>query len=170
MSDLPRNARRVITGFNASGRSAIIADGPSPTTVELSALTSVEAWRVDETPADLSLPDTVTGPVSLNPPRMGAIVRVVHFYPDSAADGDVQVGTEAFGDDEGGDMHTTDSVDVGVVVSGEIWAVMEDGETLLKPGDVLVQRGTPHKWENRSDAVCTTFFVLVGADPATRPV
>jgi uncharacterized cupin superfamily protein len=53
-----------------------------------------------------------------------------------------------------------------VVLEGEIWAMMELGETLLKPGDVLVQRGTNHSWSNRSDRVCRFAVVAIDANPA----
>ena len=46
-------------------------------------------------------------------------------------------------------MHKTSTVDYAIVLKGEIWAVMEKGETLLKAGDVLVQRGTNHSWSVR---------------------
>ena len=46
-------------------------------------------------------------------------------------------------------MHRTATVDYAVVVKGEIYAVMEKGETLLRAGDVLVQRGTNHSWSVR---------------------
>jgi hypothetical protein len=42
---------------------------------------------------------------------------------------------------------------------------MDEGEVLLKPGDVLIQRGTNHAWSNRSDQPATLAFVLVDAEP-----
>ena len=48
-------------------------------------------------------------------------------------------------------MHRTQSIDYGIVLEGEIWLVLDDGsQTPLGPGDVVVQRGTDHAWENRS--------------------
>ncbi|WP_235532867.1 cupin domain-containing protein [Sphingomonas sp. Leaf412] len=58
-------------------------------------------------------------------------------------------------------MHTTDTVDYALVLSGEIWAVMDQDEALLTAGDVLVQRGTAHSWENRSGKMARVAFVLV---------
>ena len=48
---------------------------------------------------------------------------------------------------------------------GEIYAAMDEGETLLKRGDVLIQRGTNHSWFNRSDKPCVLAAILVSADP-----
>lgn len=42
-------------------------------------------------------------------------------------------------------MHRTDSVDYGVVMEGEIELVLEKGQrTLMKKGDICVQRATNH--------------------------
>jgi quercetin dioxygenase-like cupin family protein len=62
-------------------------------------------------------------------------------------------------------MHQTRSIDYAIVLSGEIWAVVDVGETRMVAGDVLVQRGTNHAWANRSDAPCVVAFVLIDALP-----
>ncbi|HKY81170.1 MAG TPA: cupin domain-containing protein [Sphingobium sp.] len=62
-------------------------------------------------------------------------------------------------------MHRTRSVDYAIVLSGEIWAVLDEGETLMRAGDVLIQRATNHAWANRSEAQCVMAFVLVDAGP-----
>ncbi len=61
-------------------------------------------------------------------------------------------------------MHTTDSVDYGVVISGEITLELDDGaKASLKQGDCVVQNGTRHAWRNSSTTPCVMAFVLVGA-------
>ena len=60
-------------------------------------------------------------------------------------------------------MHKTGTVDYIVVLKGEIYAVLEKGETLLKPGDVFIQRGTNHSWSVRGDEPCIVAVVLVNA-------
>jgi hypothetical protein len=42
---------------------------------------------------------------------------------------------------------------------------METGETLLRAGDVLVQRGTNHSWSVRGTEPCIIAAVLVSAKP-----
>ncbi len=65
-------------------------------------------------------------------------------------------------------MHRTDTVDYGVVVSGEIWMELDDGrEVHLKAGDCVVQNGTRHGWTNRGHESCLVAFVMIGANPAT---
>ena len=62
-------------------------------------------------------------------------------------------------------MHKTDTVDYAIVLSGEIYAVMDEGEVLLRAGDCLIQRGTSHAWSNRTQEPCVIAFVLVAAKP-----
>ena len=61
--------------------------------------------------------------------------------------------------------HKTSTVDYIIVLKGEIYALMDEGETLLKPGDILIQRGTNHSWSVRGSERCIVAAVLVGADP-----
>ena len=64
-------------------------------------------------------------------------------------------------------MHTTDSVDFDFVVSGEVYLELDNGEeVLLRPGDSVVQNGTRHRWNNRSDQPCTIVVAIVGAPRA----
>ncbi len=58
-------------------------------------------------------------------------------------------------------MHRTESVDYGIVIDGEMTLVLDDGEVLLTPGSVVVQRGTNHAWANRSGKPCRMLFVLI---------
>ena len=62
-------------------------------------------------------------------------------------------------------MHKTDTVDYALILSGEIWAVMDTDERLMKAGDALIQRGTNHAWANRTEENCTVMFVLSDAKP-----
>ena len=57
-------------------------------------------------------------------------------------------------------------MDYAIVLAGEIHALMDEGEVLLKAGDVLIQRGTNHAWSNRTDDSAYVAFVLVDAEPA----
>jgi hypothetical protein len=40
---------------------------------------------------------------------------------------------------------------------------LDDSEVVLKKGDVVVQRGTNHAWENRSDSVALMAFFHIDA-------
>ena len=47
------------------------------------------------------------------------------------------------------------------MLGGEVWLVVDEGETRLAPGDVVVQRGTNHAWSNRTEEPARMAFVLV---------
>ena len=61
-------------------------------------------------------------------------------------------------------MHTTDTVDLDLVISGEVWLELDDGiEVHLEAGDSVVQNGTRHSWHNRTNEPCVIFVTLLGA-------
>ena len=63
-------------------------------------------------------------------------------------------------------MHRTRTVDYAIVMSGEIDMELDDGAVVhLKTGDVLVQRGTIHSWQNRGTEPCRIAFILIDAKP-----
>ncbi|KAG8747279.1 hypothetical protein FRC12_014115 [Ceratobasidium sp. 428] len=63
-------------------------------------------------------------------------------------------------------MHRTTSVDYNILISGRAVHVLEDGsEQEVGPGDVVVQRGTNHRWENRTDEWARWISVLIYAKP-----
>ena len=180
--------RRIVTGHNARGRSIFVSDAPSPHVLTLPgrpdfALTDL--WASDGAPAsNAGSADAAKRRMSLEPPRNGTIFRIVEFPPDAAGGGfDRAAAFRAMGASHAMDpdasrhpaMHRTDTVDYAIVLSGEIWALMDEGETLLRAGDTLVQRGTNHAWSNRSDQPCLVAFILVSAAPlggkaAAKPV
>jgi quercetin dioxygenase-like cupin family protein len=65
-------------------------------------------------------------------------------------------------------MHTTDTVDFEVVLSGEVVLELDDGaEKVLRPGDAVVQNGTRHRWGNRGTEPAVLALVLIGAHRAS---
>jgi len=171
--------RRVVTGHDARGQSVIIMDGPSPHVLELPGMPGLvltNLWVTDRAPAaNAGSADAAARPVVLEPPARGTIFRVVDFPPDRDVLGGLDRGKAfiAMGARHAMDksdvrhpgMHKTDTVDYALVLDGEIWALMDKGETLLKAGDCFVQRGTNHAWSNRSDKACRVAFILVSAEP-----
>jgi quercetin dioxygenase-like cupin family protein len=127
-----------------------------------------------DAPADNTVSaDPAARKIVLEPPPRGTIFRVVEFPPDAQIAGKFDrmkafeaIVASAALDPDGSrhpGMHRTHSVDYAIVLSGEIWAVMDVGETLLRAGDCLVQRGTNHAWSNRSQQPCLVAFILVDA-------
>jgi len=176
-----RPIRRIVTGHDTSGRSVILSDAPSGFVMEVSGKIGpvvTDLWKTQEAPAEnAGSAEACTAKIVLSPAPAGTIFRMVEFPPDrdymadwdpkttfSALDASAAVAPEAAAHDTPG-MHRTDSVDYAFVMSGEIWAVMEEGEVAMQAGDVLIQRGTNHAWSNRSSEPAIIGFVLVGAKP-----
>lgn len=66
-------------------------------------------------------------------------------------------------------MHTTDSVDLDLVISGEVWLELDDRkEVHLATGDTVILNGTRHSWHNRSEEPCVIFTALLGALRVSR--
>lgn len=61
-------------------------------------------------------------------------------------------------------MHKTDSLDIIVLVKGAVDMLLDDGEaTSLKPGDVVIQKGTNHAWVNKGAETALFVAVLIHA-------
>jgi len=176
-----KKTRRVVTGHNEAGKSCIAIDETCPKLTKLwhEDFTIEDVWRSHELPADnLDQCDPCEGTSELEPAPNGNVVRIVNFPPDAdyIDDMDAASGFRALGEsgaasmqqDESAPhplMHQTNTVDYIIVISGEIYAVLESGEALLREGDVLVQRGTNHAWSNRSNKICKIVAILNGAKP-----
>ena len=64
-------------------------------------------------------------------------------------------------------MHRTETVDYALLLSGECDLELDSGEVVhMKPGDIVVQRGTMHAWVNNGTAPAVFAFILIDADPA----
>ena len=61
-------------------------------------------------------------------------------------------------------MHRTETIDYAIVMSGEIVMLLDEGEVVLRAGDILVQCGTNHAWVNRSNAPAVIVFVLIDGE------
>jgi mannose-6-phosphate isomerase-like protein (cupin superfamily) len=170
---------RIVTGHDAQGKAIVVSDGPLPSVVEVAAIPGTlfhEVWSTQSSPAPVDNgDDPSTGPLTLAPPAQGTRIRFVDIPPDTpdflahgadrmqeafARIGDEQASTVK-ADSPHPLMHRTETVDYGIVIEGELTLVLDDSEVLLKPGSVVVQRGTNHAWANRSGRPCRMLFVLV---------
>ncbi|RVU43716.1 cupin domain-containing protein [Rubrivivax rivuli] len=176
---------RVVTGHAADGRAIIASEGPLPSVVEIAAIPGTvfhEVWSTAGAPASVDNgADPTLGALKLPPPKHGTRIRFVDIPPDTAEflahgaakmkDAFAQIGDEQASTVKAHSphplMHRTESVDYGVVIEGEMTLVLDDSEVLLRPGSVVVQRGTNHAWANRSGRPCRMLFVLV--DGAYEP-
>ena len=168
--------RRVVTADDANKRSRIVEDAPAAsirTVAERPGYRAVNVWRTEHTPAKINSADSTAKHHGVLPPKNGTILRICDFPPEPKDPKELEKRLKAtFGgiySDANNNrdvrrhpgMHKTHSVDYGIVLEGEIWAVMDEGETLMRAGDVLIQRGTNHAWANRSQNTARIAFVLM---------
>lgn len=141
--------RRVVTGHTESGKSVFMSDGEPPQIdIRPSGNEVIEVWTTKGTPViPVAQSDPTIDSSSFFPIVGDTSLKVMHM-PSGAESG----------------MHTSDTIDYGIVVSGEVWLELDDGEEVhLKQGDCVVQNGTRHNWKNKGSEVCEIAFVLIGA-------
>jgi mannose-6-phosphate isomerase-like protein (cupin superfamily) len=174
------HVRRVVTGHDAHGKAVIVGDGVvEPTTVTLSPTVYHELWRADSAP---TLPDAgANGPKTSFFPPVGGFFLLTFPPGDGGVDiegVDIEAGLRELQEklpgvletnelDQPG-MHTTDTVDMEIVISGEIVLELDDGvETTLRAGDVNIQNGTRHRWHNRGTEPAVMAVAMVGLPRTT---
>jgi hypothetical protein len=153
---MTQSLRRVVTGHDQNGKSVVVSDGSPPqhhsmhgpavgadfieiwnASLAVPLLTSVEAREPNER-------DFTIMPVA------GHLLRILEVYPRQAG------GKRTV-------MHRTQTLDYVVMIEGELVLLLDDSEVTLKAGEVVVQRGTDHAWENRSDKVARAAFFHIDA-------
>ncbi len=177
--------RRIVTGHSPSGKSVFISDGKPPRVVKMESIPGLELTEIWANDAIPMIPaeqtDPTVGMSSFTPGPEGTRFRIVRFPSEQelaqALPGGIDraavrqeyidkiPGAGKTHEVEDPGMHTTDTVDYGIVLSGEIWLELDDGaEVHLKPGDCVVQNGTRHAWRNHGSQQCMMAFVMVGAE------
>jgi hypothetical protein len=175
------NIRRVVTGHDANRKSVVISDGVPPrsrTFVHTPGFASAMVWSSGP---GATVPhrggDPTPGVKSHHPEPGGTRFLVVTFPPDAVMTEpgfNLPAAIQEHLEDSPGiadrfepgcpGMHTTDTIDYGVVLDGEIWLELDDGNTVhLKQHDVFVQNGTRHAWRNKGSRPATLAVVLIGA-------
>ena len=162
MDDFKSAMRRIITGDDASGQSVIIIDGPPASSAgEVDVGGLFEIWEdVAQGPlypkdhADLGNARPVLGP---RPGNVQVRWFVVSPQPDGVPKAMLDQATRAAFANVDGDrhmidqsrhsaMHETHSLDIICLLSGDVSLILEGSETRVKPGQVVIQRGTNHAW------------------------
>jgi hypothetical protein len=165
-------ARRIVVGLDEEGRSSIVEDGPTRTRLETDAFTLNQIWQATSVPTSVSAENTLGDEAVIPVPSDGYTFVIATFPPDhewdyvagwakALAESGAPQSLDAHSTIPG--LHATDAIDLVTIISGEIYAITETGETLMRPGDCLVQRGTKHAWSNRGTRPCTLAAVHVAA-------
>jgi quercetin dioxygenase-like cupin family protein len=145
--------RRVITGHDAVNTAKVLIDAPaSNEKYPDKDMISTLIWATDSMPADIAIGEGIEDMgnrmLGSAPPANGTRFCVIDFPPGNSPV-----------------THRTETIDYVICLEGEIEMDMDDSTVTLKPGDVLVQRGTNHTWMNRSNARARIAVVLVDAKP-----
>jgi len=151
-----RSTRRVVTGHDARGTSVILSDAPPPQHHSMRGPTIGadfhELWSETSTiPVLTSVSEREPNERAFTiMPTAGHLLRILDVYP--LKDGGKRTV-----------MHRTRTLDYVVIIEGELVLILEASEAVLKAGDVVVQRGTDHAWENRSNAIARAVFFHIDA-------
>ena len=144
--------RRIVTGHNEQGRATCIDDSTFNTQLIPSGDAEMALiWTAPDLPVDNNDPVDGRARDAGTTLAGGSVIRVVDMLPGAASP-----------------MHRTNSLDYGIVISGQLQLELDDGEVInLQPTDIIVQRGTIHRWINPSETeVCRIVFVLTEATAA----
>jgi hypothetical protein len=141
--------RRVVTGHNAEGKSVFIVDGTAPHVFSRRPGSAIvtEMWETLCSPADnRGNVDAIDRSFRLPPPKNGSVFRIIEYPPDSERVAALAAEHQAPDDDSGRSQaldrgnsrhlgfHKTNSIDYAIVLAGEIYALMDEGEVLLEAG------------------------------------
>jgi mannose-6-phosphate isomerase-like protein (cupin superfamily) len=166
------SVRRMVV-VDEDERSRVISEGPSPDVYKDPArpgFSSARMWVTDSTPARLkNVRESLQVPRTIEPPAGGSVCRVVTFPPDmtylsKVGSKEVRAFFSAMGSPAASTysaqalhpyLQKTRTVDLCLVLDGEITLILDKEEVHLKAGDTVVQRGTNHAWSNHSDRPCT---------------
>ncbi len=166
------STRRIVTGIDSAGKSFFQEDGHTPGYLDLGAFIDEEIWIDDPSNGHAEYADpALAEKFDLEPPSGGSRARIFTFMPDKGQAYDPEVIEQAAQrfdtghamDPENPGMHTTATIDYGIVLSGNITLELDEGSRELSAGDIVVQRATAHAWRNYSEEPCTMLFVLISS-------
>jgi hypothetical protein len=145
--DMKPGVRRVITGHNAQGRSYIIRDDRITTGAFPSLYKATGEMPLGPGPAGEPQRIMPTDAPQLEPSLGGSSFHFVTLPPTPR------------GAKPG--WHRTMTLDYNILLGGELVLMVDEGETLLHPGDVVIQRNTLHAWRNDTKSPVYWVAVLV---------
>lgn len=177
--------RRVVTGHDNNGRSIVVSDGIPPrahTYEAFPGFVSALAWATEEGAAASQLGEDPTEKTESFVPGPGGTRLMLMTIPPDAVMGSPEFDGPAFVAEqfahgpglaerfEPDGMHTTPTVDYTLVLDGEIWLELENGQpTRLTAGDIIVQNATRHAWRNLSERPAVLAAILIGVPDRTEP-
>jgi hypothetical protein len=169
---MSKPTRRIVTIDDEDGKSVAIADGPSPdrrTDPARPGFIAERMWVTQGSPPAIGgYRDAATGPHTIEPPKNGTVCRILTIPPDDVFKGKVGSAEvlsffRAMGSPGASTyspqaphpyMQKTRTLDLCLVLEGEVTLVLDTEEVHLRAGDSVIQRGANHAWSNRSTRDC----------------
>lgn len=155
--------RKVVTGEGPDGRSYVLSDGTADV-AEVGSMDLELLWRGDSAPI---VPNDGKSGTEVSFPPPGGVWVITWTIPPGGTGEDPEDIVQSTGERPG--FHSTDSVDVNIVLSGSVVLELDDGEVELQAGDLVVVNGSRHAWQNRSAETVRVLSAIVGAARATHP-
>jgi uncharacterized cupin superfamily protein len=174
-----RPLRRVVAGNDAQGRSGVLFDSAVPNYFPRPTGTCFyELWTLDQVPtalADRADAGAAGRPFLHSPPAAGAHWRITHSPAKRVAVAskaeqakldaeNATGGTQRLDGARHEGMHRTPSVDYAICLEGERHLVLEDSDVVIRAGDVVIQLGNWHSWDNRSGVPVLMSYVMIGGE------
>jgi len=160
----PKAPRRVVTGVAPSGLSCVLFDGPAPASLEIAGPGSAVFHNLWRTGVEAQLP----GGDPQDP--AAELSDMTQIFPEPGGSHfTISIWPPHYPPAETLDlwMHSTDTVDYILILSGQITCFFDGGEqTVLSAGDVLIQNGAAHAWRNEGETPCTMAAVAIASRPA----
>jgi quercetin dioxygenase-like cupin family protein len=160
MTKMTAIPRRIVTGHK-NGLSVIVEDKKVTNVSEhIPVLIISDIWATNTMPVHLNQDISVENTLIPNPPANGTYFRYVSIPPDK------DLGIPEITKENGPHplMHKTETLDYIIILSGEIYLILDEEETLLKTGDIVIQKATNHAWSNRSEQPCIQLAILIDAN------
>jgi hypothetical protein len=172
--------RRVVTGLDSAGQSVFISDETAPRARAFESIPGHAMAHLWSTGTAIGSLATQTDPTLEYPPLVPGpgetSLAIYDFPPDPVMQNPIDVAQmleelggalpglfECFEPDHPG-MHTTPTIDYGILLEGELWLELDNGEQKrILPGDVVIQQGTRQAGRNKSDRIARALFVMIGA-------
>ncbi len=156
--------RRIVTGYK-EGKSGIIEDKLVDNVEEhIPGLFTYDIWATNTMPVVIDKPVIISNTLFPNTPKNGTYFRYVQIPPDTELTRDPLQRAAEKNNFPHPLMHQTNTIDYIIILYGELYLILDSEETLLKPGDIVIQQGTNHAWSNRSDKPCIQLAILLDAN------
>tara|TARA_B100000315_G_scaffold249989_1_gene282049 strand:+ start:227 stop:805 length:579 start_codon:yes stop_codon:yes gene_type:complete len=182
MAPKPASLRRIVTGHNEQGRSCIVYDSSAPNVYQRPDNPNThfnELWTLESAPSPLSGNKdygAADREYSHSPPSYGAHFRIVQSLPDGDTFATQEQEQKSFNemnssgaselkiDGPARHFHRTPSVDYAFNLGCDRYLILDDSETVMRRGDVVIQLANYHAWVNKSDEMGCMAFDMIGGE------